>query len=52
MFVPLLLFPSLQLLSAREPITLRWVGCGISKASITTALAKAYEQKSGVHIDI
>ena len=31
---------------------LRWVGCGISKKSYLTALAKAYEKKTGVHIDI
>lgn len=32
--------------------TLRWVGCGISKKAYLTALAKAYEKKTGIHIDI
>lgn len=54
LFFPLLAFLllSLQPVSAGEPVTLRWVGCGISKKAYMTALAKAYEQKTGVHIDI
>ena len=32
--------------------TLRWVGCGISKKAYLTALAKAYEKKTGIRIDI
>lgn len=60
-----LLFPLLVLLlvplkqtvaeeaaTADEPVTLRWVGCGISKKAYLTALAAAYEKKTGVHIDI
>jgi phosphate transport system substrate-binding protein len=38
--------------SAEAPVTLRWVGCGISKKAYLTALATAYEKKTGVHIDI
>lgn len=37
---------------AQETVSLRWVGCGISKKSYMTALAKAYEAKTGVHIDL
>jgi phosphate transport system substrate-binding protein len=43
---------SIQPVLAEEPVTLRWVGCGISKQAYMTALAKAYEQKTGVHIDL
>ena len=31
---------------------IRWVGCGISKKAYLVALAKAYEQKTGVKIDV
>jgi len=41
-----------QALYAQETVSLRWVGCGISKKSYMTALAKAYEAKTGVHIDL
>lgn len=37
---------------AKETVTLHWVGCGISKKAYLTELAKAYEQQTGVHIDI
>lgn len=60
-----LLFPLLVLLllplkqafaeepaAANEPVTLRWVGCGISKKAYMVALAEAYEKRTGVHIDI
>lgn len=43
---------SLQPALAAEPVTLHWVGCGISKKSYMESLAKAYEAKTGVHIDI
>jgi phosphate transport system substrate-binding protein len=39
-------------LAAEQSATLRWVGCGISKKAYLTSLAKAYEKKTGVHIDI
>jgi phosphate transport system substrate-binding protein len=54
LFLPLLAFLSLSLqpVFAEEPITLRWVGCGISKKAYMTSLAKAYEKKTGVRIDI
>lgn len=44
-FFPLLaaLFLPLQPLLAAESVTLRWVGCGISKKAYMSALAKAYE---------
>ncbi|MCO6412887.1 MAG: substrate-binding domain-containing protein [Thiogranum sp.] len=32
--------------------TLHWVGCGISKRAYMVALAKAYEEKTGVKIDL
>lgn len=38
-------------LAETEP-TLRWVGCGISKKAYLAALAKAYEERTGVKIDI
>jgi phosphate transport system substrate-binding protein len=39
------------ILAAQQP-TLRWVGCGISKKAYLVALAKAYEKKTGVVIDV
>lgn len=47
-----LLLSPVQALFAEDAVTLRWVGCGISKKSYMTALAKAYEAKTGVHIDL
>ena len=38
-------------LAEKKP-TLRWVGCGISKKAYLVALAKAYEKKTGVVIDV
>ncbi len=36
-----------------EPVeTLDWVGCGISKKAYVTDLAKAFEAKTGIHINI
>ena len=32
--------------------TIRWVGCGISKKAYLVALAKAYEKKTGIVIDV
>jgi phosphate transport system substrate-binding protein len=32
--------------------TLNWVGCGITKKAFMSSLAEAYEQKTGVHIEI
>ncbi len=37
---------------ADEEAPLRWVGCGISKKAYMVALAEAYEQKTGVKIDL
>lgn len=48
----LLLVSTQTSLAAEQPPTLRWVGCGISKKAYLTSLAKAYEKKTGVHIDI
>lgn len=31
---------------------LNWVGCGISKKSYVTDLAKAFEKKTGIHINV
>ena len=39
-------------ISAEPQQTLRWVGCGISKKAYMSALAKAYEEKTGIKIDI
>ncbi len=47
----LVLLP-LEPLIAAESVTLRWVGCGISKKAYMTSLAKAYTAKTGVKIDI
>jgi phosphate transport system substrate-binding protein len=38
--------------TAEDGKVLRWVGCGISKKAYLTALAKAYEEETGVKIDI
>jgi len=37
---------------AKEPVTLKWVGCGISKKAFMKELAAAYQKKTGVIIDI
>jgi phosphate transport system substrate-binding protein len=47
-----LLYSPVQAVFAQETVSLRWVGCGISKKSYMTALAKSYEAKTGVHIDL
>jgi phosphate transport system substrate-binding protein len=54
LFLPVLAFLSLSLqpVLAADPVKLRWVGCGISKKSYMTALAAAYEKKTGIHIDL
>lgn len=41
-----------QAVLASEQPTLTWVGCGISKKAYLTSLAKAYEQRTGVKIDV
>lgn len=41
-----------QPILAEQQPTLRWVGCGISKKAYLVALAKAYEKKTGVVIDV
>ncbi|MFV1998633.1 MAG: substrate-binding domain-containing protein [Acidiferrobacterales bacterium] len=48
LFSPVLLQP---VLAAQQP-TLHWVGCGISKKAYLVSLAKAYEKKTGVVIDV
>jgi len=37
---------------AEQQKTLHWVGCGISKKAYLVALAKAYEKKTGIVVDI
>jgi phosphate transport system substrate-binding protein len=37
---------------AEQQVTLDWVGCGISKKAYVTDLAKAFEQKTGIHINL
>ncbi len=37
---------------AESTVTLNWVGCGISKKAYVTDLAKAFEEKTGIHINI
>jgi len=37
---------------AAEPVTLKWVGCGISKKAFMKELAAGYQKKTGVIIDI
>jgi len=37
---------------AAEPVTLKWVGCGISKKAFMKELAEAYQKKTGVVIDL
>lgn len=39
------------ILADKKP-TLRWVGCGISKKAYLVALAKSYEKKTGVAIEV
>jgi phosphate transport system substrate-binding protein len=45
----LLLSPSLH---ANSNPTLNWVGCGISKKAYVTDLAKAFEKKTNIHINV
>lgn len=35
-----------------DETVLHWVGCGISKKSYMTSLAKAYEEQTGIKIDV
>lgn len=35
-----------------EPLTLSWVGCGISKKAYMQEIASLYEKRTGIHIDI
>jgi len=37
---------------AEQQAPLRWVGCGISKNAYMMSLAKAYEEKTGIKIDL
>ena len=37
---------------AEEPVTLKWVGCGISKKAFMKELAEAYQKKTGVVIEL
>lgn len=37
---------------AAAPVNLTWAGCGITKKAFMSSLAEAYEQRSGVHIEI
>jgi len=37
---------------AADPVTLKWVGCGISKKAFMTELAQAYQKKTGVIIEL
>jgi len=37
---------------AKEPVTLKWVGCGISKKAFMKELAAGYQKRTGVIIDI
>lgn len=48
LFSPMLVQPVL----AEQQKTLHWVGCGISKKAYLVALAKAYEKKTGIVVDI
>jgi len=48
LFSPILAQPVL----AAQQKTLHWVGCGISKKAYLVSLAKAYEKKTGIVIDI
>ena len=48
LFSPLLVQPVL----AEQKPALHWVGCGISKKAYLVALAKAYEKKTGIVIDV
>ncbi len=46
------LFFSLLLVQTAEAKVLQWVGCGISKKGFMDELAAAYEQESGVKIEL
>lgn len=48
-FITILTSLSFQVHAAKE---LNWVGCGISKKAYVTSLAKAFEQKTGIHINL
>lgn len=37
---------------AQSTSELNWVGCGISKKAYVTSLAKSFEEKTGIHINI
>ncbi len=35
-----------------EAVTLNWAGCGITKKAFMAELATAYEQKTGIHVEL
>lgn len=52
MLTAMVLFVSGRAVLASGQPTLTWVGCGISKKAYLTSLAKAYEKRTGVKIDV
>ena len=53
-FLMLMLFLPMwaQPVLAAQDKVLHWVGCGISKKAYLTSLAKAYEEKTGIVVDV
>ncbi|MBD3619490.1 MAG: phosphate ABC transporter substrate-binding protein [Chromatiales bacterium] len=47
-----LMAPAVLAQTETPKTSLTWAGCGITQKAFMRALAEAYEQKSGVHIDI
>lgn len=51
-FLSIALLLNLSHAIAKEPTSLKWVGCGISKKAFMKELAAGYQKKTGVIIDI
>lgn len=50
--LPLLLGLSLNVQAEEKAADIKWAGCGITKKAFMAELAKAYEAKTGIHIDL
>jgi len=48
----LLILPIKPLVAAAKPNQLTWAGCGITKKAFMSELAKAYEKKTGIKVNL
>ena len=51
-YITILLCLLLARAATAETVTLDWAGCGITKKAFMAELARAWERKTGIHIDL